>query len=184
MVLLIQKDSHSVLLSRKYGSQPSTMDLYIRLFKPGGITRKQTQRGRSRHTGDRGAGQSVVSPFPADRQASGSQAESSRQKQKSISSLPGPGEQSLQVSLAQAQGHPIAAGRERDIPGTGLGGCGGAGAYAGSRGLAHLCFCSGLGSGAPFFSPSGETRRNTPCSSCELRGKEDPDPKRLPPATT
>ena len=97
----------------------------------------------------------MVSPFPADRQASGSQAESSWQKQKSISSLPGPGEQSLQVSLAQA--HPTAAGGERDIPGTGRGGWG---ACAGSRGLAHLGFWSRLGSGAPFLPPTmrpGET---------------------------
>lgn len=113
---------------------------------------------RSRHPGDRGAGHSVVSPFPADRQASESQAESSWQKQKSISSLPGPGEQSLQVSLAQ--GHPTAAGREWDLPGTAQGGWGGAGACAGSKGLAHLGFWSGLGSGAPFLPPAmrpGET---------------------------
>lgn len=53
--------------------------------------RKEAQFEKEQTHGDRGAGQSVVSPFPADRQASGSQAESSRQKQKSISSLPGLG---------------------------------------------------------------------------------------------
>ena len=46
LVLLTQTDSHSVLVSRKYRSQPSTMDLYIHLFKPGrNYTKTNTESG-------------------------------------------------------------------------------------------------------------------------------------------